>query len=176
MGNTGRLKFVGNASISESSTFFQNTSPTNSLISVGTSNDINSTNDYVLYCWHNITGLQKFGGYTGNGSDDGPFVETGFRPALIWTRAYSANSNNNSHWLIYDTLLNPNNEAEQILYANLTNGQGSHSSIGIDILANGFKLKADSSGYSNYNGWSYIYCAWAEAPAFNLYGAQSTAR
>ena len=103
-------------------------------------------------------------------------VETGFRPALVWTRAYSQNSNNNCHWLIYDTLINPNNESDQILYANLSNGQGSHSSIGIDILSNGFKLKADTAGYSNYSGWSYLYCAWAEAPAFNLYGAQSTAR
>ena len=50
------------------------------------------------------------------------------------------------------------------------------TSIGIDILSNGFKLKADTAGYSNYNGWSYLYCAWAEAPAFNLYGAQSNAR
>jgi hypothetical protein len=176
MGNTGRLKFAGHASISESSTFFQDTSPTNSVITVGTSNDINSTNDHVLYCFHNVPGLQKFGGYTGNGSDDGPFVETGFRPALIWTRAYSSNSNNNSSWLIYDTLINPHNESSEVLYINLTNGVNSHASMGIDILSNGFKLKADTAGYSNYNGWSYVYCAWAEAPAFNLYGGQSNAR
>ena len=176
MGNTGRLKLVGNASISESSAFFNTSGPTNNLISVGTSNDINSTNDYMMYCWHDVPGLQKFGGYVGNGDDNGPFIETGFRPALVWTRAYSANSNNNSHWLIYDSRINTYNESSQVLYINLENGVNTHASMGIDILSNGFKLKADSAGYSNYSGWSYIYCAWAEAPAFNLYGAQSNAR
>ena len=46
-------------------------------------------------------------------------------------------------------------------YANLSNGQGSHPSIGIDIFL--MDLRADTAGYSNYSGWSYLYCAWAEA-------------
>ena len=51
IGNTGRLKFTTGAT-STSSTFFQNTSPSNSLITIGTSNDINKDNDnYILYCW-----------------------------------------------------------------------------------------------------------------------------
>ena len=51
-----------------------------------------------------------------------------------------------------------------MLYANLSAVEGTHSSMGIDILSNGFKLKADPSGYSNYNGWSYVYAAFAEHP------------
>ena len=85
VGNTGRLKFTDD-DISTSSTFFRDGSPTNSLITVGTSNDINSTNDYILYCWHNVPGLQqKFGKYGSNDGDskDGPVVELGFRPALV---------------------------------------------------------------------------------------------
>jgi hypothetical protein len=48
--------------------------------------------------------------------------------------------------------------------------------MGIDILSNGFRLRADSSGYSNWDGRSYFYAAFAEAPAFNLFGGQSNAR
>ena len=67
---------------------------------------------------------------------------------------------------MYDTMSdsNPYNEAEQVLYANLSNPLNTHSSMGIDILSNGFKLKADTSGYSNNNGWDYIYYAVAERP------------
>ena len=46
----------------------------------------------------------------------------------------------------------------------------------IDFLSNGFKFRNGASGATDYSGRTYIYCAWAEAPTFNLYGAQSTAR
>ena len=48
--------------------------------------------------------------------------------------------------------------------------------MGIDILSNGFRLRADSSGYSNWSGRSYIYAAFAEAPAIDLYGGGANAR
>ena len=46
----------------------------------------------------------------------------------------------------------------------------------VDFLSNGFKFRLGNSGATNYSGRTYIYCAWAEAPAFNLYGGQSNAR
>ena len=49
----------------------------------------------------------------------------------------------------------------------------------VDILSNGFKLReANTSGVWTQvnNTHTYIYCAWAEAPAVNLYGAQANAR
>ena len=47
----------------------------------------------------------------------------------------------------------------------------------VDFLSNGFKIRANgSSGATNNGSRTYIYCAWAEAPAFNLYGGQSNAR
>jgi hypothetical protein len=35
---------------------------------------------YVAYCFAPVAGYSSFGSYTGNGSADGPFVYTGFRP------------------------------------------------------------------------------------------------
>jgi hypothetical protein len=34
----------------------------------------------VAYCFAPVAGYSSFGSYTGNGSADGPFVYTGFRP------------------------------------------------------------------------------------------------
>jgi hypothetical protein len=43
----------------------------------------NSGATYVAYCFAEVEGFSKFGSYTGNGSADGPFVYTGFRPAFL---------------------------------------------------------------------------------------------
>ena len=48
--------------------------------------DYNGTNkeliDFIAYLWHDVPGLQKFGTYEGNGSNNGPYIELGFRPAI----------------------------------------------------------------------------------------------
>ena len=161
--------------------------PTSSFMTFGSSNSQNgSSYNYIMYCWHDVPGLQKFGSYRGNGSDDGPFIETGFRPTLIWTRAHTGSGiTNNAGWYIYDTLddSNPYNDdvavnqpGNYVTYANLLNPLNSHASMGIDIYSNGFRLRADSNAYSNYDGWDYIYGAFAAAPVSNLYGGQSNAR
>ena len=41
----------------------------------------------------------------------------------------------------------------------------------IDFLSNGFKIRNNSNDI-NVNTGEYIYAAWAELPAFNLYGGQ----
>jgi hypothetical protein len=43
--------------------------------------------DYVVYCFAPVDGYSSFGSYTGNGSADGPFVYTGFRPAWVLLKA-----------------------------------------------------------------------------------------
>ena len=187
IGATARVDINGNDGTSTNVAQFNNTEPTSSVFTIGTYDNVNKLNDkYICYLWHSVPGLQKFGGYTGNGSDDGPFIETGFRPALIWTRVYAgSNVTNNAGWFIYDTQddTNPYNDdygndqpGNRIQYANLTNAINANDDMGIDILSNGFRLRADSSGYSNWDGRSYFYAAFAEAPASNLFGGQSNAR
>ena len=44
---------------------------------------------YVAYCWHNVPGLQKFGKYGGNNSDNGSYVELGFKHPLILCLSYN---------------------------------------------------------------------------------------
>ena len=187
IGATKRVKLNGDDGADAQTSQFNDTEPTSSVFTIGTYDNINKlNNNYICYLWHSVPGLQKFGGYTGNGSNDGPFIETGFRPTLIWTRVYAGSSvENNAGWFIYDTQndTNPYNDdsavnkpGNRIQYANLTNAINSHESMGIDILSNGFRLRADSSGYSNWDGRSYFYAAFAEAPSIDLYGGGANAR
>jgi hypothetical protein len=67
-----------------SSTRFNDTAPTSLLFSIGTAADVNtSTNAHIAYCFADVKGFSKFGSYTGNGSTDGTFVYTGFKPAFV---------------------------------------------------------------------------------------------
>jgi hypothetical protein len=60
---------------------------------------------YVAYCFAEVEGFSKFGSYTGNGSADGPFVYTGFRPAFVLIKA-SSDVNN---WFMLDATRNTYN-------------------------------------------------------------------
>ena len=46
----------------------------------------------IYYAWTDIPGLQKFGSYQGYDDADGPFIELGFRPAIIIFKNITDNS------------------------------------------------------------------------------------
>lgn len=150
---------------------WNSTSPTASVFSW---NDNTSTNDQIAYCWHNVPGLQKFGHYIGSGSDDGTFVELGFRPAIVWVKC---NDSDFQEWVVWDNKRSPYNLVDKAIYhhSNATESDNG-SSRKVDFLSNGFKLRNGGSGATGIAGRGYLYMAWAEAPAFNLYGAMSSAR
>ena len=160
---------------------FNDTEPTSSLFTFGGGSQGHSylTNgpsgdDFIGYIWHNVPGLQKFGGYSGNGSaTDGTFIELGFKPAVVIIKNYVGYT---EPWLIFDIQRNKFNLVDNYLYPNSAAAEDNQY-YDMDFLSNGFKLynnaaAANTSG----NSAKYIYAAWAEAPAFNLYGGQSNAR
>lgn len=138
--------------------YWNSTSPTSTVFSVGTSGESNqSTATYVAYCFSAITGYSAFGSYTGNGSTDGPFIYLGFRPRFVlWKRSDSTGS-----WYIQDTSRNPYNQATLSLYPNLADAETSGDDM--DYLSNGFKVR-DTFAYINASGGTYIYAAFAENP------------
>jgi hypothetical protein len=138
--------------------FWQNTAPTSSVFYISTDVSVNASSDtYVSYCFAPIAGYSAFGSYTGNGSSDGTFVFTGFRPRFVmWKRTDSVND-----WYMIDTSRSPYNNATNPLAANLSSDE---SSLGtnIDFLSNGFKAR-QTGGHINASGGTYIYMAFAEA-------------
>ena len=141
-----------------STTPWNNTAPTSSVFSVGADNGTNGTGyTYVAYCFAEIAGFSKFGSYTGNGSTDGPFVYTGFRPRFIIYK----NSSATSSWVIFDSSRNSYNVCNSYLLPDSAAVEG--TSAVIDFLSNGFKLRAADSA-NNGNGNTIIYACFAENP------------
>ena len=138
---------------------WNNTAPTGTVFSVGTNAATNTANTMIAYCFAPVAGLSSYGTYQGNGSSDGPFVYTGFRPRWIMIKASAGGA---TQWFIYDTARNTSNVGNFALYA--SDATAETSILLIDILSNGFKLRyADTGGYTNYAGWTYIYAAFAES-------------
>jgi SPRY domain len=141
---------------------WNSTTPTSSVFSIGTNANTNgNTNTYVAYCFSEVAGYSKFGSYTGNGSTDGTFSYCGFRPRFVMVKRTDATGN----WFMYDTSRDTYNVAIQELYANLSNAEAA-GTTDLDILSNGFKMRATSAGI-NANAGTYIFAAFAENPFKN---------
>jgi hypothetical protein len=138
---------------------WNNTAPTSTVFSLGNATDVNgNTNNFVAYCFAAVPGYSAFGSYTGNGSADGPFVYTGFRPKFVLHKCSSLAGDG---WLLYDTVRQTYNVVGAYLQPNLSNAEGNTTVL--DILSNGFKLRSTFSS-TNSNGATYIYAAFAESP------------
>jgi hypothetical protein len=115
---------------------------------------------YIMYCWHSVEGYSKFGSYTGNGSPDGPFVYTGFRPAFILLKN---TDNSGAWWLIIDAQRSPYNVVDDYLYPNDAAVESSSSGDSFDFLSNGFKPRGTGGG-ANGSGNKIIFMAFSEQP------------
>mgnify|MGYP003674883395 FL=1 len=124
----------------------------------GNANYDNTSQTVVYYVFHDVEGYSKFGTYTGNGSADGTFVYTGFRPAWVMIKKSSASG---TSWQMYDNKRDIDNVVENRLIAEGSNSEGVGADK-VDFVSNGFKLRANATT-TNHSA-TYIYMCFAEAP------------
>jgi hypothetical protein len=170
LGNAQEI-YLNDASASGASTAWNSTTPTSTVISLdgGAGNGVNASGDYIAYCFAEKKGFSKFGSYVGNGSTDGTFVYTGFKPAFVLVKNTAITDN----WSIFDNKRIGYNAFNYVLYADITN-VGSNG-LPMDILSNGFKWRTDA-GMVNGSGQNHIYMAFAEEPLVGTNGVPATAR
>jgi len=143
-------------------TMWNSTAPTSSVFSIGTASGVNtSAATYVAYCWANISGFSSIGRYTGNGSADGPFIYTGFRPKFVIIKRIDAVGD----WYTFDSVRDPYNATAQGLLPNTSQAEATYTGWG-DLLSNGFKIRR-TDGAWNASGGTYIYMVYAENPFRN---------
>jgi len=153
----------------DSTTSWNDTAPTSTLFSLGTSNSVNSnTNTYIAYCFADIQGYSKFGSYIGNGNANGPCIYTGFRPAWLMIKSAAGRL-----WNIFDNKRPGYNDVNSQIGANNTDVESTDARI--DILSNGFKVIAYSNAF-NEDGEVYTYSAFAEFPIVSSNDTPTTAR
>ena len=170
IGNTKRLGLLdASGASSASSTFFQDTSPTSSIITLGSNHGCNGPDAMICYAFSERQGYSKFGSFTGNGNADGPFVYTGFKPAWVMFKPDAS-----ADWTIVDNKRNTFNPvADKTINANLSTAEHD-GSADLDFVCNGFKIK-NANTDTNHSG-TIAYFAFAESPFVNSNGVPNNAR
>ena len=146
------IGFTGlNKSNFTSSTFTVNYSDTN-LAYVNASSD-----EYIAYCFAPVANYSQFSSYVGNGSADGTFVHTGFRPAWVLIKR----TDTATAWVLFDSTRSPYNDVNEWLRPNGSDVEATNNNI--DFLSNGFKLRKNDS-FTNQNDKTFVYACFAENP------------
>ena len=153
LGNTKSRPLNNTDAPITSSGYWNNTTPTSSVFTLGSDNDVNVTgNDYVAYLFAEDTSDKiKCGGYIGNGTASNT-ITTGFETQFLFVNL-SDNGNNDYH--VYDTTRGMIASSSHRLEANT-------SDIEVDTSANNFY--STSTGFVannvyNVSGWTYLYMA-----------------
>ncbi len=146
----------------DDNTTWNDTAPTSSVFTIGTDTNANrSGDDFIAYCFAESEGFSKFGSYYGNGeAENGPYVYTGFFPALVIVKEASSAGGS---WFMWDNKRETFNVRDLVMWADATNQDTAHAEYEIDFLSNGFKIRGNSAA-TNQNGQTMLYMAWAESP------------
>jgi len=159
-----------NAAAASDANMWQNTAPTSTVVSMGTAQTTNE--QFIAYCFAEIPGYSSIRSYVGNGSTDGPFVYTGFKPAFVIFKNISASSQD---WEMFDNKRDGLNDANRRLYPN-TNDAEPAASDRVRLTSNGFKIVTSGGTHVNGSGNTIIYMAFAEHPFGGDGVAPATAR
>ena len=162
VGNTKAMFLDGTNTPDTGSFYWNDTTPTSSVFSVGTYNGTNGSSDNMIaYCFAEKQGYSKFGSYIGNGSAAGTFIYTGFKPAYFLTKS----SSNGESWHIFDNQrensYNPHSTIAPRV--NDDSAESTNSNYEMDLISNGVKWNGLGDGV-NASGYTYIYMAFAKEP------------
>ena len=167
-GNEKFLRFNANNALGDQATYFNDTTPTSSVFTVGSAGDVNtSSGTHVAYCWKDIQGFSKFGQYQGNDNADGPFVFLGFRPEYLLIKKTSTTAN----WISKTGKVSEHNVHPKITYWDISNAENTAQDM--DLLSNGFKHRSTEGDWNHAQ--TYIYMAWARHPMVSSKGIPGTA-
>ena len=140
---TASLLNATNAKQSDDAKWWNNTTPTSTVVTIGTAGDLNaSTKLFIMYAFA-PSEFTSFGSYEGTGAvATAPYIPTlnslgvPIQPIYILQK----NVDGAFHWQIYDTARTPNNPSNLGLYANSAGAEVAASTDNLtDIVTGGFK-------------------------------------
>ena len=172
IGNT-EIVVLNSASASATNDAWADTSPTSTLFYLGDATNTNhSSGEYIAYVWAPIQGFSNFGSHQGHSSNvDGAYVYTGFKPSLVIYK----NADGGDIWISQNKISSPYNVVDKYLVPSATTSETTSSTIDVDFLSNGFKIRASNNAL-NYTTQKILHWAWAESPFVSSTGVPGNAR
>jgi len=144
------LRLNENSDYTNDQAAWNNTAPTSTVFSVGTSTTTNASgSDYIAILFASITGISAVGSYSGSGST-GNAQNIGFQPRFLFIKR----TNSTGDWMQFNSVGGFGN------YMQLNTTQQQYSQTYVNVSSTGFSLVSDY-GDTNESGSSYIYYAHA---------------
>ena len=164
------MKFNSTGARADQVAMWNDTAPSATLVTLGTEGRSNDTNSMIAYCFTEKKGYSRFSSYFGNGNIDSPMVYCGFSPAFVILKKTSATG----AWIAFDNK-RPFNTSDFEKPRLVPSATSTESFLGIDFLANGFKLRETDSDI-NGSGVDYCFIAFAEFPIVSSNDIPATAK
>jgi hypothetical protein len=159
-GATKEIRLNTNSVANTSSIYWNDTEPTSSVFTVGTSAGVNGSGDtYVAYIFAHDDqsfgtdgdeSIIKCGSYTGTGSD--PTINLGWEPQWILIKPNSTTST----WQLYDTMRGIVNGGDECRLYPAVNAAEACSDNALSLTPTGFQVH---SGAVDTSGVTYVYIA-----------------
>jgi hypothetical protein len=160
MGANKRLYLNQTYAALGNSTAWNDTAPTDSVFTVGTSSQTNgSGDDMIAYLFASLDGVSKVGSYTGNGSSNGDSqnIDCGFSSGARFVLIKRTDASSN--WLVFDSTRGIVAGDDPVLVLNTSNAEYTTTDE-IDPYSAGFAVTVDLSGFAtNVSGANYIFYA-----------------
>jgi hypothetical protein len=159
LGNTKAIYLNYNNAPSTGIGFWNNTTPTNSVFSLGSNFDVNDTNGgpqtYVWYGFATVAGVSKVGTFTGTGGTQ--TIDCGFGAGgARWLMVKRTDSTGN--WYVFDSARGFTSSSSPYLLMNSTAAQVTGNN-GCYASSSGFTVTSTASATVNINTATYIYLA-----------------
>jgi hypothetical protein len=137
------------------STMWNDTAPTNAVLSLGTNDDVNgNTATFIAYLFATCPGVSKVGSYTGTGTTLN--IDCGFTAGARFVLIKRTDSTGD--WYVWDTARGVVTGNDPYLLLNSTAAEATATDY-IDPLSSGFQISSTAPAAINANGGSFIYIA-----------------
>ena len=155
LGATKYLALNLTTAAATSTGLWNNTTPTSSVFSLGTNNDVNlSGATYVAYLFATCAGVSKVGSFTGNGTTQA--IACGFTGGARFVLIKRTDSTGD--WYVYDTARGMTTLTDPYLLLNSTAAES--ATLGsVTTTTGGFTVNAAVLAAINTNAASYIFLA-----------------
>ena len=146
---------AADASASIGSAYWNSTTPTSSVFSVGTIGNTNGSGfTLVAYLFATCAGVSKVGSYTGTGALQ--TVNCGFTGGARFVLIKRTDSTGD--WYVYDSARGISSSSDPYLFLNSTAAEVTGTNY-VDTTSVGFQVTAAAPAGLNANGGSYIFLA-----------------
>jgi hypothetical protein len=154
-GNTKRLILNGTNTYDVDISYWNNTTPTASVFTLGNSAELNASGStYVAYLFATCAGVSKVGTYTGTGALQ--TVNCGFASGVRWVLIKRTDSTGG--WYVYDSARGITSGNDPYLFLNNSDGEVTGTNY-VDTTSVGFQVTAAAPAGLNANGGTYIFLA-----------------